>query len=105
LILELLVWVAARPRSYEETMGTWRTSCPRNPVWEDATTDGLIEVLPGVGRHSATVRLTPSGRARGPSLNQAQQLLQTRRPALEHLIGATGVQATEAFGHRGRGIE
>lgn len=62
LILELLVWIAARPRSYEETMDTWRTSCPRNPVWEDATTDGLIEVLPSVGRHSATVRLTPSGR-------------------------------------------
>ena len=63
LILELLAWVAARPRSYEETMEAWRTSCPRNPAWEDATTDGLIEVLPGVGIHSATVRLTPSGLA------------------------------------------
>ena len=63
LILELLAWVAARPRSYEETMDAWRTSCPRNPVWEDATTDGLIEVLPGVGMHTAAVRLTRSGRA------------------------------------------
>jgi hypothetical protein len=63
LIIELLAWVAARPRTYDETMEAWRTSCPRNPVWEDATTDGLIEVLPGVGMGSAAVRLTPSGRA------------------------------------------
>ena len=63
LILELLAWVAAQPRSYEETMDAWRTSCPRNPVWEDATTDGLIEVLPGGTMRTATVRLTPLGRA------------------------------------------
>ena len=63
LIVELLAWVAARPRTYEETMEAWRTSCPRNPVWEDATTDGLIEVLPGTGTTNAAVRLTPSGRA------------------------------------------
>ena len=61
LILELLVWLAARPRTYEQTMDAWRTSCPRNPVWEDATTDGLIEVLPGPGVSSAAVRLTASG--------------------------------------------
>ena len=63
LILELLAWVAAQPRSYEETMDAWRTSCPRNPVWEDATTDGLIEVLPGGTMRTATVRLPPLGRA------------------------------------------
>jgi hypothetical protein len=63
LIMELLAWVAARPRTYEETMVAWRTSCPRNPVWEDATTDGLIEVLPGAGMSGAAVRLTPSGQA------------------------------------------
>jgi hypothetical protein len=63
LTMELLAWVAARPRTYEETMEAWRTSCPRSPVWEDATTDGLLEVIPGAGIGSGVVRLTPSGRA------------------------------------------
>ncbi|MGD0678897.1 MAG: hypothetical protein ABSC94_26125 [Polyangiaceae bacterium] len=36
LVMELLVWVAARPRTYQETTEAWRTSCPRMPVWEDA---------------------------------------------------------------------
>lgn len=36
LVVQLLEWVAARPRTYEETMQAWRTSCPRLPVWEDA---------------------------------------------------------------------
>ena len=65
LIVELLAWVAARPRTYGETMEAWRTSCPRMPVWEDATSAGLIEVLPsgGAGMSAAPVRLTPSGRA------------------------------------------
>jgi hypothetical protein len=33
LVMELLLWVAARPRTYGETMEAWRTSCPRMPVW------------------------------------------------------------------------
>ena len=36
LILDLVEWVAARPRPYDEVMTAWRTSCPRLPVWEDA---------------------------------------------------------------------
>jgi len=65
LIHELLEWVAARPRTYGDTMDAWRTSCPRMPVWEDATSDGLVEVGPcaGAGMSEAAVRLTPSGRA------------------------------------------
>ena len=44
LILDLLEWVAARDRTYEETMDAWRTSCPRLPVWEDANERGLIRL-------------------------------------------------------------
>lgn len=64
LIAELLAWVDARPRTYAETMEAWRTSCPRMPVWEDATSDGLIEVGPGngAGLDQSVVRLTPLGR-------------------------------------------
>ena len=64
LILELLAWLAARTRSYSETMEAWRTSCPRMPVWEDATMSGLVAVVPGEeGMREAAVCLTPEGRA------------------------------------------
>jgi hypothetical protein len=68
LILDLLEWLAARERTYEDTMDAWRTSCPRLPVWEDANDRGLIraERLDG----TSFVRLTPLGR----------QFLQERRP-------------------------
>lgn len=64
LTRQLLEWVAARPRSYEETLTAWRTSCPRLPVWEDATDGGLVEVVNrSEGRTTARVELTPLGRA------------------------------------------
>jgi Holliday junction resolvase len=42
-------------------MGAWRTSCPRLPVWEDATERGLVERLLSNGR--LVVRATPAGLA------------------------------------------
>ena len=45
LMTELLTWVATRPRTCGETMTAWRTSCPRSPIWEDATAAGFVEVL------------------------------------------------------------
>ena len=43
LILDLLDWIGRAPRPYAEVMEAWRTSCPRLPVWEDATDRGFIE--------------------------------------------------------------
>ena len=43
LILDLLEWIGPGERPYLETMEAWRTSCPRLPVWEDATDRGFIE--------------------------------------------------------------
>jgi len=43
LILNLVEWVARKKRTYRETMGAWRTTCPRLPVWEDATDRGFVE--------------------------------------------------------------
>ena len=43
LILDLLEWIAPKPRAYPEVMDAWRTSCPRFPVWEDANERGFIE--------------------------------------------------------------
>ena len=36
LVLDLVEWVAERPRAYAEVMDAWRTSCPRLTIWEDA---------------------------------------------------------------------
>jgi len=43
LILDLLEWIGPGRRPYRETMEGWRTSCPRLPVWADATDLGFIE--------------------------------------------------------------
>jgi len=61
LILDLLEWLAAADRSYEEVMGAWRTSCPRLPVWEDANDRGLVATEHVNQR--LVVRITPEGRA------------------------------------------
>jgi hypothetical protein len=61
LILDLLEWVDKRDRSYQEVMDAWRTSCPKLPVWEDATHRGLVIVDAAQG-HSI-VRLTSAGHA------------------------------------------
>jgi hypothetical protein len=61
LILDLVEWVEAKPRSYQETMEAWRTSCPRLPVWEDANDRGLVALTSLDGR--TLVRATPAGLA------------------------------------------
>jgi hypothetical protein len=61
LIIDLLEWLARSERSYQETMDAWRTSCPKLPVWEDATDRGLVCVENGNAR--SVVRVTPAGRA------------------------------------------
>jgi hypothetical protein len=61
LILDLLEWVEAKERSYQEMIDAWRTSCPRLPVWEDANDRGLVESAVANGR--SLIRLTPAGLA------------------------------------------
>lgn len=64
LVMDLLAWVAARPRTYRETMDAWRTSCPRMPVWEDAIDQGLVAVTANDGSSGThCVGLTAKGRA------------------------------------------
>ena len=59
LTVQFLAWVADRPRAYADVMDAWRSSCPRNPVWEDAIIDGLVRFENG---SRGTVVLTPLGR-------------------------------------------
>lgn len=54
LVLDLVEWVAARPRPYAEVMAAWRTSCPRLSVWEDAVDLGLVARRPADGAVAAT---------------------------------------------------
>jgi D-3-phosphoglycerate dehydrogenase len=56
LILDLLEWLAPAPRGYEDVMDAWRTSCPRLPVWEEATDRGFVR------RDGDAIELTQAGR-------------------------------------------
>jgi hypothetical protein len=57
LIIDLILWLEKRERTYEEVMDAWRTSCPKLPVWEDANDRGLV------AREEGIVRITASGLA------------------------------------------
>lgn len=61
LILDLVEWVGRRERTYQETLDAWRTSCPRLPVWEDATEAAFVEKFSLNGR--LLVRATSAGLA------------------------------------------
>jgi hypothetical protein len=56
LMAQFLRWVAERPRTYVDVMDAWRTSCPRQSVWEDAQVERLVLM------DSQTVTLTDEGR-------------------------------------------
>ena len=59
LTLQLLEWMAERPRTYAEAIEVWRTSCPRLSIWEDACIDGLIDSDVETGK---IVRVSEKGR-------------------------------------------
>jgi hypothetical protein len=61
LVLDLVEWVAARPRAYGEVMEAWRTSCPRLTIWEDAVDRGLV-VNQQTNGADAVVKVTSRGR-------------------------------------------
>ncbi|MFP6747275.1 MAG: hypothetical protein VCD66_06755 [Alphaproteobacteria bacterium] len=42
LILDLVEWIATKPRRYDDVMAAWRTSCPRLPIWKDAVEKKLV---------------------------------------------------------------
>ena len=63
LMREFLTWVAGRRRTYADAMEAWRSTCPRHTVWEDAVTDGLVQVEGGDTPGRPVVTLTPRGRA------------------------------------------
>ena len=61
LVLDLVEWVAVKPRPYTDVMDAWRTSCPRLPIWEDALDLGLV-VCEGRAGEQTMVTATRAGR-------------------------------------------
>jgi hypothetical protein len=43
LTKQLLEWIASHPRTRDEVIEVWRTTCPRLSIWEDACIDELVE--------------------------------------------------------------
>lgn len=60
LVLDLLEWIAREPRLYAEVIETWRTSCPRLTIWEDAVDRGYVTRQRSAGA-GARVTITESG--------------------------------------------
>ena len=42
LVLDFVEWIGRVPRAYAEVVATWKTSCPRLTIWEDATDRGYV---------------------------------------------------------------
>jgi hypothetical protein len=51
LVLDFVEWIAREPRPYSEVIETWRTSCPRLTIWEDAADCGYVarQTIAGFG--------------------------------------------------------
>jgi hypothetical protein len=51
LVLDFVEWIAREPRAYAEVIGSWKTSCPRLTIWEDAAEGGYVarETVAGCG--------------------------------------------------------
>jgi hypothetical protein len=60
LVLDLVEWIARKPRLYSEVIETWRTSCPRLTIWEDAVDRGYVARQPAAG-HGVRVKITEGG--------------------------------------------
>ena len=60
LMIQFLGWIADRPRTRSEVMEAWRSTCPRQTIWEDAIIEGLVQIDP---RSKTLVLLTALGRA------------------------------------------
>jgi hypothetical protein len=61
--LELLEWVTARIRTYDDVREAWRSNCPRTAVWDDAVTDGLVCIDRRTDADAGAVVLTARGQA------------------------------------------
>ena len=61
LVLDFVEWIAREPRVYSEVVATWKTSCPRLTIWEDAVDCGYVarQSVAGIG---VRVAITEGGK-------------------------------------------
>ena len=76
LVLDLVEWIAREPRLYSEVIETWRTSCPRLTIWEDAVDRGFVarETIAGTG---VRVTITEGGAAFLIANGRAERRIET----------------------------
>ena len=85
LVLDFVEWIAREPRLYSEVIATWRTSCPRLTVWEDAMDRGFAAREHAKGRE-VMIRLTGVGQdflrehGRGGAIRSPGERSDTPRP-------------------------
>ena len=60
LVLDFVEWVARAPRRHAEVIETWRTSCPRLTIWEDAADAGYVTHT-AIGGAGLVVAVTAAG--------------------------------------------
>ena len=65
LVRDLLEWIERAPRTYADVTETWRSTCPRFTVWEDALEARLVrlERCAGMRCGEERVALTELGNA------------------------------------------
>src|SRR6267154_1159661 len=89
LVLDLVEWIARQPRPYSEVIETWRTSCPRLTIWEDAVDRGYVTRRPTA--EGLRVTITEGGekflRAHGRVSELPGRLAEMGPDDLDHAIG------------------
>ena len=80
--IELLSWIAIRPRTYAETIEAWHSHCPRLTVWEDALGERLIRIA-REGTGVSTVALTKRGHATLAHAEREAKATSRTRPAAD----------------------
>ena len=61
LVLDLVEWIAREPRRYSDVIESWRTSCPRLTIWEDAVDHGYVAREAAAGGTLVSVTAAANG--------------------------------------------
>ncbi len=83
LVLDLVEWIGREPRLYSEVIETWRTSCPRLTIWEDAVDRGYVarQPAPAAAYASRSPKAAPNSCASTAAAAEAPSHSRARRPA------------------------
>lgn len=86
LLLDLLAWLSAAPRTHGEVLDRWQSTCPRLTIWEDALAEGLVR-LGGEANRNVEVTNRGAARLRGEPLPERAAAAPTAMPPPDRRIG------------------